>query len=141
MGDLSALSQALINLCKNARDAMPNGGVLHIAAKQAGDKAEVVVSDTGEGMGKETIERCFDPFFTTKPIGKGIGMGLSATYGIIKSHAGLISVDSEPGKGTIFKIQFPLAEDTLEIEVPETKMAERRTFLTKPSGRLKVIGE
>jgi signal transduction histidine kinase len=123
MGDPSGLSQVLMNLCNNARDVMPEGGVLRIEAKQAGNMAVVVVSDTGEGMDLETIEKCFDPFYTTKPIGKGIGMGLSATYGIIKSHDGLIRVDSEPGKGTIVKIQLPLAEGNAEIETtPKPKL-------------------
>jgi signal transduction histidine kinase len=115
-GDLSALSQAMVNLCMNARDAMPDGGVLQIKAKKAGDKVEVIVSDTGEGMDSETVAKCFEPFFTTKPIGKGLGMGLSATYGIIKSHGGLIAVYSEAGKGTNVKIQFPLAEYDADIE-------------------------
>ena len=120
MGDVSSLSQALMNLCTNARDAMPAGGCLNIKAVQEGRRIFVTVSDDGEGMGKETVEKCFDPFFTTKPIGKGTGLGLSTTYGIIKSHEGLISVESQSKKGTTFKIHFPLVagkeEHTLEDE-------------------------
>jgi two-component system, cell cycle sensor histidine kinase and response regulator CckA len=108
MGDPSSLSQAVMNLCTNARDAMPEGGQLVIKAVKEGYKAVVTVADTGQGMNRETLEKCFDPFFTTKPVGKGTGLGLSTTYGIIKSHEGLIQVESAPDKGTIFTIQFPL---------------------------------
>ncbi len=109
MGDATSLSQALMNLCTNARDAMPAGGQLVIKAVQTGRRILLTVTDNGEGMGKETVEKCFDPFYTKKPIGKGTGLGLSTTYGIIKSHEGLISVESQSKKGTTFKIHFPLA--------------------------------
>ncbi|MCK5607278.1 response regulator [Candidatus Pacearchaeota archaeon] len=108
IGDHLGLSQALMNLCTNARDSMPNGGELRIEAMQKGDKAVVVVSDTGQGMDKAMVQKCFDPFFTTKEVGKGTGLGLSTTYGIIKNHEGEISVTSEPNKGTIFKVLLPL---------------------------------
>jgi two-component system, cell cycle sensor histidine kinase and response regulator CckA len=108
MGDPSSLSQAVMNLCTNARDAMPEGGQLLIKAAKEGHKAVITVADTGQGMDRETLEKCFDPFFTTKPVGKGTGLGLSTTYGIIKSHEGLIQVESAPDKGTIFTIQIPL---------------------------------
>jgi len=109
IGDSTSLSQALINLCTNARDAMPAGGQLVIKAVKEGQRILLTLADNGDGMVKETIEKCFDPFYTTKPIGKGTGLGLSTTYGIIKSHEGLISVKSQLKKGTTFKIQFPLA--------------------------------
>jgi two-component system cell cycle sensor histidine kinase/response regulator CckA len=123
IGDHLGLSQALMNLCTNARDSMPNGGELRIEAMPKGDKVVVVVSDTGQGMDKVTVQQCFDPFFTTKEVGKGTGLGLSTTYGIIKNHGGEISVTSEPNKGTIFKVLLPLdisgeqdkPEDTAEI--------------------------
>ncbi len=122
MGDVSSLSQALMNLCTNARDAMPDGGSITIKAAREGRRILVTVSDDGEGMDKGTVEKCFDPFFTTKPIGKGTGLGLSTTYGIVKSHEGLISVESQAKKGTTFKIYFPLAsgeeEQTTENEFP-----------------------
>jgi two-component system cell cycle sensor histidine kinase/response regulator CckA len=108
LGDVTSLSQALMNLCTNARDAMPEGGKLIIKAVQRGQRITLTVSDTGKGMNRETLEKCFDPFYTTKPIGKGTGLGLSTTYGIIKSHEGLISVDSQPDRGTTFKIHFPM---------------------------------
>ncbi|MBU0987453.1 MAG: response regulator [Proteobacteria bacterium] len=109
MGDHSGISQALMNLCTNARDAMPLGGELRIEAKPEGKYALVTVSDTGHGMDKNTVQKCFDPFFTTKEVGKGTGLGLSTTYGIVKSHDGQIRVDSEPDKGSVFKLRFPLA--------------------------------
>jgi CheY-like chemotaxis protein len=109
MGDPTSLGQAFMNLCNNARDAMPDGGRLIISARQEGRQVLVDVSDTGEGMDKVAATKCFDPFFTSKPLGKGTGLGLSTTYGIIKSHDGLIIVDSHPGRGTTFKIQFSLA--------------------------------
>jgi PAS domain S-box-containing protein len=109
MGDAAGMSQVIMNLCTNARDAMPEGGRLRIEARSAPPHAIVVVTDTGSGMDRETMEKCFDPFFTTKPIGKGTGLGLSTAYGIIKSHDGMISVSSRPGEGTAFHLQFPLA--------------------------------
>jgi signal transduction histidine kinase len=120
MGDSTSLSQALINLCTNARDAMPAGGQLVIKAVKEGQRILLTLADNGEGMVKETIEKCFDPFYTTKPIGKGTGLGLSTTYGIIKSHEGLISVKSQLKKGTTFKIQFPLAMGEGQLK-PEDK--------------------
>ena len=110
MGDQAGLTQVMMNLCTNARDAMPNGGILRILARAENSHAAVEISDNGEGMDRETLEKCFDPFFTTKPIGKGTGLGLSTAYGIIKSHDGLISVESNPGSGTKFRLQFPLSQ-------------------------------
>jgi len=109
MGDYSGLSLVLMNLYANARDAMLTGGTLRIEAGQEQDRAIVVVSDTGHGMDKDTIAKCFDPFFTTKDLGKGTGLGLSTTYGIVKSHEGEINVRSEPNKGAVFTLSFPLA--------------------------------
>jgi signal transduction histidine kinase len=120
VGDTTSVSQALMNLCTNARDAMPAGGQLTIKAVQEDRRIVVTVSDNGEGMVKETVEKCFDPFYTTKPIGKGTGLGLSTTYGIVKSHEGLISVESQSEKGTAFKIHFPLAQGEEELKPAET---------------------
>jgi len=108
LGDHAGLTQALMNLCTNARDAMPGGGELHIKASRRRGKALVVISDTGHGMDKETREKCFDPFFTTKEVSKGTGLGLSTSYGIVKEHGGEIRVYSEIGRGTTFKLYFPL---------------------------------
>jgi PAS domain S-box-containing protein len=119
-GDASGLSQAVMNLCTNARDAMTNGGELSIQVSRMRDRAVITVSDTGYGMDKETVEKCFDPFFTTKPVGQGTGLGLSTTYGIIKSHDGVIQVDSQPHKGTTFQVSLPLVESE---ETPQDETA------------------
>jgi signal transduction histidine kinase len=108
LGDASSLSQVFMNLCTNARDAMPKGGELRIEARQERDNAKIVISDTGYGMDKSTLEKCFDPFFTTKDVDKGTGLGLSTTYGIVKEHGGEIYVYSEVGKGTTFTIYLTM---------------------------------
>jgi DNA-binding NtrC family response regulator len=108
VGTRSGLSQVFMNLCTNARDAMPDGGELRIEVKQNKDKVEVIIADMGTGMDKDTLEKCFDPFFTTKDAGKGTGLGLSTIYGIIKNHGGEINVTSELNKGTTFVVSFPL---------------------------------
>ncbi len=121
MGDATSISQALMNLCTNARDSMTDGGRLTIRGKLEDGRIVVTVSDSGQGMDREAAEKCFDPFFTTKPIGKGTGLGLSTTYGIIKSHEGLISVNSRPNRGATFKIRLPAAkieEQSQEAESP-----------------------
>jgi signal transduction histidine kinase/DNA-binding response OmpR family regulator len=110
LGDHSGLSQVMMNLFTNARDAMPDGGIIKIESRQEKNTAVIKVSDTGEGMDKQTRDRCFDPFFTTKEVGKGTGLGLSTTYGIVKSHEGEILVESEPGQGTVFTLSFPLLD-------------------------------
>jgi PAS domain S-box-containing protein len=122
LGDPTQLHQVLLNLCVNARDAMPNGGTLTIAAENVhldehyaamspeahpGAYSVLQITDTGTGMPPAIIEKIFDPFFTTKEIGKGTGLGLSTSLAIVKSHGGFIRVYSEPGKGTTFKAYFP----------------------------------
>ncbi len=124
LGDSAGLSQAVMNLCTNARDAMPAGGQLRIEAKKIGNHAELIISDNGQGMNRKTIQQCFDPFFTTKPIGKGTGLGLSTTYGIVKSHEGLIHIESKLKKGTAITITFPLAQNAAEFEALPEPAAE-----------------
>jgi len=104
--DKSRLQQALLNLLINAIQAMPNGGTLGIAicAGDAPDEIRIDVADTGVGIPAERLDSIFDPFFTTKKEGEGTGLGLSVTYAIIKKHGGRITVQSTPGKGTIFSI-------------------------------------
>ena len=135
LGDSAGLSQALMNLCTNARDSMPGGGLLRITAKKIGSHAELIVSDSGQGMDAKTIEKCFDPFFTTKPIGKGTGLGLSTTYGIVKSHEGMIHLDSKPDQGTTIRIIFPLVQTTAAIE----KQAEPPTEISYGNGEIILV--
>ncbi|MBT3198780.1 MAG: PAS domain S-box protein [Phycisphaerales bacterium] len=135
--DRGQVEQILMNLCVNARDAMPEGGRLILAADQAeldaeycrpfpwakpGRYAMISVSDTGCGMDKETQGRIFEPFFTTKAVEKGTGLGLSTVYGIVHQHNGVINVYSEPGIGTRFRIYFPLVETVSQNsdDTPET---------------------
>jgi two-component system, NtrC family, sensor kinase len=113
-GNTGKLQQVFLNLFLNARDAMPSGGTLSITTNN-GHKVRVTVSDTGSGIAQEHIHRIYDPFFTTKnkPQSKaghssGTGLGLSVTYGIIQEHAGKIRVDSKPGQGTTFIMEFPM---------------------------------
>ena len=107
-GDATALQQAVMNLLLNARDAMPDGGRLRIAATLAPEPpaaVRLVVADTGGGMSADVLARIAQPFFTTKP--HGTGLGLSVTYTIIREHAGVVAVASEPGHGTTFTITLP----------------------------------
>jgi len=129
--DETQIEQVLLNLATNAKDAMPKGGKLSIITEKfemkkdfikahgfgkEGNYALISFSDTGIGMDEETKKRIFDPFFTTKEVGKGTGLGLSVVYGIIKNHEGFISVYSELGRGTTFKIFLPLIEAEVSTE-------------------------
>jgi PAS domain S-box-containing protein len=106
-GDGGALSHALINLCVNAVDAMPEGGSLRLSTRREGGRIVVRVRDTGEGMSPEVARRSIEPFFTTKPVGKGTGLGLTMVYGAVKAHKGTIDIDSQPGRGTEVRLGFP----------------------------------
>ncbi len=106
-GSANKLQQVFLNLFLNARDAMPSGGMLEIRTAAHNGSVQIEVADTGAGIPREHIHRIFDPFFTTKASGRGTGLGLSVSYGIIKEHAGKIDVRSTPGKGTSFHVEFP----------------------------------
>jgi two-component system cell cycle sensor histidine kinase/response regulator CckA len=137
--DVHQFEQVVINLAINARDAMPLGGTLtlrtgNVGAEESaahqhqgmplGEYVRVEVEDTGSGIAPEIIDKIFDPFYTTKDIGKGTGLGLSTVYGIVKQTGGFIFVESELGKGTIFRIflprYIPAADDLQVPQLPET---------------------
>ncbi len=124
--DPSQLQQVIINLCTNARDAMPDGGRLTIEAKRFEQGAEapapappvgsyvvLLVRDTGIGMDDETRRLAFDPFFTTKEVGRGTGLGLATVYGIVEQSGGFIAVDSQPGRGSIFSVYLPASTEPI----------------------------
>lgn len=126
LGDATQLHQVLLNLCVNARDAMPKGGSITLSAEnvnidqhfasmnpgaQLGPHVALRASDTGTGMTPEVMEKIFDPFFTTKEVGKGTGLGLATVIGIIKSHGGFLTLQSEVGVGTTFSVFLPAAQD------------------------------
>ncbi|WP_075291131.1 hybrid sensor histidine kinase/response regulator [Pararhizobium arenae] len=110
--DAAQLEASLMNLCINARDAMPNGGKVTISTAQNGVDIVIRVSDTGFGMDPETRAKAFEPFFTTKPFGKGSGLGLSTVYGFMRQSGGRIEIASEPGKGTTVSLYFPRLTST-----------------------------
>jgi two-component system, cell cycle sensor histidine kinase and response regulator CckA len=132
--DPTQLHQVFMNLCVNARDAMPEGGMLsvtvanqlitaadtclHVDAR-IGEYVTISIRDTGTGIPAETLDRIFDPFFTTKEQGKGTGLGLSTVLGIVNNHRGFILVDTEVGRGTEFKVYLPAIDDTVLPELQE----------------------
>jgi signal transduction histidine kinase len=135
--DATQIDQVLVNLCVNARDAMPNGGVVKIAARnmilssaaadrlriKAGEYAAVSVADSGHGMDPETAARIFEPFFTTKDLGKGTGLGLSTVYGIAVQSSGAVDVESALGHGTTFTLYLPRTDDEVAADAGEAPEA------------------
>jgi len=147
LADASQLEQVIMNLAVNARDAMPDGGLLDLEARlvdldeqyaqdhpgsQPGPHVMLAVTDNGEGIRKEHLERLFEPFFTTKPKDKGTGLGLATVYGIVQRFGGHVRVYSEVGHGTTFKVYWPLTEPQ---EIPqdderaETELGGHETIL------------
>lgn len=137
-GHSTQIYQVVLNLCVNARDAMPSGGQLTLAARnlhadeafvrknpglQAGRYIEIMVRDTGTGIPAAIIDRIFDPFFTTKELGKGTGLGLSTVVGIAKSHGGLVTVNSQEGAGSEFCVYLPAVEASPRRRVPVEHVA------------------
>jgi PAS domain S-box-containing protein len=159
--DGGQIEQVLMNLAANARDAMPNGGLLTIEtgieeigedfihAHGFGEPGRYVVmsvSDAGEGMDTETVKRIFEPFFTTKEVGKGTGLGLSIVYGVIKQHNGFISVRSEPGKGTTFRIHLPLdteghAESEEDVDLDYPRMGSETVLVAEDDASMRQFAD
>lgn len=146
--DPTQLHQILMNLCVNARDAMPQGGLLRLTANnhfvdenyarmnhdaRIGEFVRIAVSDTGTGMSGEIVDRIFEPFFTTKPMGEGTGLGLSTTLTIVKSHGGFLDVDSEIGRGTRMTVYLPASTDAR----PRSQTVE--TVKRLPSGHGELV--
>jgi CheY-like chemotaxis protein len=144
VGDAGQVEQVVMNLSLNARDAMPSGGTLTIVTRNAkeadrlpvattGPYVLMTIRDTGTGMDAGTREHLFEPFFTTKPVGKGTGLGLSTVYGIVKQLGGFITVESEVGEGTTFRIFLPAssrAPETVQAAAkPGPVMVSRETIL------------
>jgi PAS domain S-box-containing protein len=134
--DRGQLEQALVNLVVNARDAMPDGGIVSIETRQVGD-ADVllVVRDTGLGMDAATRERLFEPFFTTKSSGNGTGLGLATVYGIVRQANGSIHVRSEPGEGAEFRITLPRSSRPQTVSRPR----ERRAAASTPASTILLV--
>ncbi len=147
--DATQLHQVLMNLCVNARDAMPHGGTLILTGRNValnsdtlpahpdakpGRYACVTVADTGHGIPASLVDRIFEPFFTTKAVGKGTGLGLSTAIGIVKSHGGFVTVDSAPGRGASFSIYLPALEDFTTATSSEVGLA-----LPRGSGQLILV--
>ncbi len=140
MADSGQIEQVLMNLATNARDAMPEGGIIIITTGieelgndfirtygygKQGTYVATTVTDTGMGMDKKIQDRIFEPFFTTKEVGKGTGLGLSIVYGIIKSHSGFINCSSKPGQGTTFTVYLPLVKESLrEQEIKQSPVPQ-----------------
>ncbi len=140
LGDPSELREVLVNMIFNAVDAMPQGGKLTLSTAEVDGAVEIRVSDTGTGMSPEVRSRIFDPFFTTK--GKaGLGLGLAVSYGIIRRHEGTFEVESEPGRGTTFRIRLPLrkaAKSRMEYEVA-VPVASAPVFALPRSQRTSIL--
>jgi PAS domain S-box-containing protein len=147
LGDATQIHQVLLNLCVNARDAMPNGGRLELTAANLvldtanasewrsltpGRYVQIEVADTGSGIPPEVIDRIFEPFFTTKSVDQGTGLGLSTSLGIIQSHNGAIQVESKLGQGTRLRLLLPAADKTAKSDIedrPESFEGKGRTVL------------
>jgi signal transduction histidine kinase/CheY-like chemotaxis protein len=152
--DRTQLEQVILNLTLNSRDAMPAGGrlVVHTGHQHytnasrsrprelmAGDYVTISVSDTGLGMDAETRDHIFEPFFTTKGRGRGTGLGLATTYGIIKQSDGSVIVDSEPGRGTTFRIYFPMIMREAGVSGDSTRRSPVSTPTGQRSGRILLV--
>ena len=133
--DPGELELAVLNICVNSRDAMPDGGTIYISTRNSANSVTVSITDTGVGMTKEVLARAFEPFFTTKEVGKGSGLGLAQVYGFLAQSNGDVSVESAPGKGTTVFMAFPRSDkpvaeteaDVQDMALKSRALAERRS--------------
>jgi two-component system, cell cycle sensor histidine kinase and response regulator CckA len=143
--DAGQLEQILVNLAVNARDAMPDGGVLAVETAfvetdhpdgdlQPGPYVSITIADSGHGMDADTVEHIFEPFFTTKEAGRGTGLGLSTVYGIVRQHGGRVDVRSAPGSGTTFSILLPRVDG-----LPEPRSAPRQESVVRGSESILLV--
>lgn len=154
LADPTQVHQILLNLCVNARDAMPNGGCLTITAKSVtldesaaamrvdarpGNYVSISVKDTGTGIPPTIMDKIFDPFFTTKEVGRGTGLGLATVLAIAKSHGGFVQVDSEPGQGSLFTVCLPAADHALPEPEPTALSPEEQPAIKPGAGELILI--
>ena len=137
--DPGSVEQILLNLATNARDAMPDGGLLHIQVRRGwldeehrvthgwgepGEYVRLLVSDTGVGMDKSTAQKIFEPFFTTKAVGEGTGLGMAMIYGLVKQHNGYVQIQTEVGQGTTVTVYFPIARGSVTASAPAPERVE-----------------
>ena len=138
LGDAVELREVLVNVIYNAIDALPSGGEIRMGSQETNGRVVLTVTDNGTGMTPEVKSRLFDPFFTTKGKG-GTGMGMAVSFGIIRRHIGSIDVESEPGRGTTFRISLPIAEDTRVN--PETESTQLEGFAGEDKIRVLVVDD
>ena len=156
MVDPTQLDQVLMNLCINARDAMEGQGAMRVTVRRrqcrdgicascqaavAGDFVELAVADTGQGIAPAVLERVFDPFFTTKPQGKGTGMGLSTTHGIVHDGGGHILVESTVGKGSTFRVLLPVLDAAIARAMPDARKSADRVAAPRLNGSVLVVDD
>jgi CheY-like chemotaxis protein len=151
VSDPNQLELALLNLAVNARDAMPDGGVLTIRTQRSTYRAgksgkhayvDLLVSDTGVGMNEEVRSRAIEPFFTTKPVGQGTGLGLSQVYGVVRESGGALTIESKPGRGTTVRLVLPKAEDSATLQAEQRDPAPTvPKALTREAPRILVVDD
>jgi signal transduction histidine kinase len=146
MVDPHELQSAIVNLCLNARDAMPDGGNIVVSTRNVpkgdrliastdlppGDYFEISVSDNGQGMATDVVGRAFDPFFTTKPVGQGSGLGLSQVHGFARQSGGTATIESVPATGTTVRIFLPRAEVQVRQESEPAQSSAAAVPLIQP---------
>ncbi|WP_439817038.1 ATP-binding protein [Zavarzinia sp. CC-PAN008] len=137
--DANQLEMAILNLVLNARDAMPDGGRVTIAANQGPGEVTLIVSDTGQGMDDETLARAAEPFFTTKGVGQGTGLGLSMVHGLAQQSGGRLDIRSQPGQGTEVRVALPIAREAPSPSDPAGRIVAEGTDL--PSLRVLVVDD